>query len=131
MESTLEYLAMLHESFGSDYVMPNGYKADCLDVATEIATRLLLAGKPPFLMRFAEIKDCRLVKASLAPVKYGGKLIWDFHITACSGSEVYDPLVSKLPVPLKDYSVQAFGRQVPMGVFVSADLIQAVTQPLT
>jgi hypothetical protein len=58
--------------------------------------------------------------APLTPRVPGVAATWTSHYVCCCDGIAYDPVAGKA-LPLEVYSLELFGEQMPLEVFVSAD----------
>jgi hypothetical protein len=101
--------------------LDDGYPADCVTHACRLTELLLAEGKKPWIAR---LRDVRYVASGvfhgpLTPIRLAGRKgpTWTTHYVACDGDFVYDPLTGT-PVAVAEYSVAAFGRDIPLERFL-------------
>jgi hypothetical protein len=101
--------------------LDDGYPAECVTHACHVADLLLAEGKKPWIARLRDVQQVAsgVFHGPLTPVRLAGREgpTWTTHYVACDGDIVYDPLVVN-PVAIADYSVAAFGRDIPLERFL-------------
>jgi hypothetical protein len=115
----------------SDYLadrrrqLAEGYQADCLAIARDIARLLTESGRRPFIVYLNKVEARGKDKFHypLMPKKYGGRVTWTKHYVCCSAGLAYDPILEE-PVPLEQYSAIVFGKGFHMESFVSEEAMQ-------
>ena len=108
MISSEEYLKEKHAVIEHDYI-ENGYPANCVVFALEIANILLAEGKKPEIFTIEK----GIFSRKLNPIQYKGKVRWNRQNVCCAEGFAYDPVIGK-PVYVEDYSLIMFGRKFEM-----------------
>jgi hypothetical protein len=122
MESTLEYLARMNKSLANDYRTADGkFRESCLDIAGEVAKRLMAEGKKPTINWVGRAKKEYSEGDMLWPRLYSGRVRWAVHIFCMCDGQVWDPMVGK-PILSNDYLENAFeGEYTPIKLFADYD----------
>lgn len=109
----------------SALVRSGGYW-NCLVAARELSKLLLAEGRSPWIVRLrkTEVVDGQVFHAPLTPQVLGVVATWTTHYTCCCDGMAYDPVAGKT-IQLEAYSVEVFGKPVPMEVFVPAGELTA------
>jgi hypothetical protein len=94
---------------------------NCLTAAKELSARLFAEGRRPWIAR---LRKTRIVRGQtfhcrLTPRTEGVSHTWTTHYVCCCDGTAYDPAAGR-PLRLESYSLEVFGEQVPMEVFVPA-----------
>jgi hypothetical protein len=112
-----QYIAELSEA------MRERYREDCVAHACRIAELLLAEGRAPWIgrVRHVETIGAEQFHGPLIPRRYSGDnaLAWTTHYVACSGREVYGPLVGE-PVDVDAFAARVFGKSLPVIVHLDA-----------
>ena len=130
MEKTLEYLASKYVDLSDDYKIPDGkgYSESCSMIAFEVAKKLILDGeKWPVIAIFGKqtINGPWVGFEDLKPLRYKERVTWAVHIVCVYNNKVYDPMVSEFPVPVKEYPMKAFGKEIPFEIrFDEVDILK-------
>jgi hypothetical protein len=102
-------LKQLHEDTREAYTL------DCLTVANELRALLVAQGRVASLLRLRKrsLLDGQLMAGPLTPLRYAGRNAptWTTHYACYCEGWVYDALFVG-PVPIGDYSLQAFGERL-------------------
>lgn len=95
-----------------------------LDLAIEVARRLLNDGKIPYIVAFIEENNQEDAETyrHFSPLLYQNQVVWWCHHVCCSGDMTYDPFLGK-PIPIEQYSEFAFGEKISMSIAFDADEI--------
>ena len=106
-------------------LLAESYQANCLAIAHDIAALLLDSGSQPFIVCLYKVEDRggNRFHYPLIPKQYGGRITWTKHYVCCCGSVAYDPMLRE-PVPIEQYSRQAFGEDFPMARFVTEEAMR-------
>ncbi|PYS81025.1 MAG: hypothetical protein DMF67_18340 [Acidobacteria bacterium] len=104
----------------SALVRSGGYW-NCLAAARELSALLLAEGRSPWIARLrrTEVEAGRVFHAPLIPRGPGVKATWTTHYVCCCEGMAYDPVAGK-PTRLEAYSLEVFGEQISLEVFVPA-----------
>jgi len=94
----------------SALVRSGGYW-NCLAAARELSALLLAEGRSPWIARLRRTE----VEAGRVFVK----ATWTTHYVCCCEGMAYDPVAGK-PTRLEAYSLEVFGEQISLEVFVPA-----------
>jgi len=101
--------------------LDDGYPADCVTHACRVAELLLAEEKKPWIARLRDVREVAsgVFHGPLTPVRLAGRKgpTWTTHYVACEGDVVYDPL-TEAPVAMAEYSIAAFGREIPIERFL-------------
>ena len=105
--------------------MADRYVDDCVAHAAAIAALLLAEGRSPWIGR---VRDTRVMgeltfHGPLIPRRFVGRNApaWTTHYIACSGAEVYDPLVGE-PTAIDGYTELVFGRALDVETHLDVDV---------
>jgi len=102
--------------------LDHGYPADCVTHACRLAALLYSEGKKPWIARLRDVRQSAhgVFHGPLTPIRLAGRKgpTWTTHYVACAGELVYDPLTGT-PVVIAEYSIRAFGRDIPVGRFLN------------
>jgi len=111
MESTQEYMGMMHGALSNDYRTKDGkHRESCAAIAREVEERLLAEGKDVkiYRVRNAISKDKEGNRDCITPKRYEGRLSdWYVHVVAVADDMVFDPMVGS-PVAIGDYCASVF-----------------------
>ncbi len=115
-ERLLSVTAYLEEQ--SALVRSGGYW-NCLSAARKLSALLLEDGRSPWLARLrkTEIFRGEVFHAPLTPRIPGVRATWTTHYVCCCDATAYDPVAGK-PIKLEVYSLEVFGEQISLEVFV-------------
>ncbi len=115
-ERLLSVKACLEEE--SAIVRSGGYW-NCLRAARKLSALLLEEGRSPWIARLRKTERLgeEVFHAPLTPRIAGVAATWTTHYVCCCDATAYDP-VAGLPVQLEVYSLEVFGQQIPLEVFV-------------
>ena len=96
-------------------VLADGYDANCLTIALEIAALLRAEGRQPSVATLirVELRGEDVFYGPITPLKYEGRVTWTRHYVCCCDRMAYDPMLSE-PVPVEDYSRLTFGVDIPL-----------------
>jgi hypothetical protein len=101
--------------------LDDGYPADCVTHACRLTELLFAEGKKPWIARLRDVRHVAsgAFHGPLTPIRLAGRKgpTWTTHYVACDGDLVYDPLTGA-PVAVAEYSVAAFGREIPLERFL-------------
>jgi hypothetical protein len=99
---------------------------NCLTAARELSARLLAAGKSPWIARLRKTEDRggRTFHAPLIPLGLGVTPAWTTHYVCCCDRVAYDALAGR-PLPIEMYSLEVFGEQISLEVFVTVEELPA------
>jgi hypothetical protein len=118
MGRALDYLVALHYRAGfkigkDDYTDENGVTLNCGEVALTLAQLCSNDGKKPSILQFYEHVPPRIgMLRRLDTGLYQWKTAWGIYfVCACDGF-AYEPVIGT-PVPIGEYSLHMFGREVP------------------
>jgi hypothetical protein len=94
---------------------------NCLAAARELSALLSAEGKTPWIARLRETEtlDGETFHHPLIPRGLGVSLAWTTHYVCCCDGLAYDPVASQ-PAQLEVYTLDVFGKQIAMEVFVAA-----------
>ena len=122
METTLKYMARMHQQLIDDYLDADGlYRADCGSIAIEVGKRLQSEGKYPEI-RSVCVLDSLVREIDLIPVVFKGKWAdgWGCHHICCESGLAYDPLFGE-PVLMEDYCELMFEENLPLRLAFTFD----------
>jgi hypothetical protein len=119
MSKLLEYLTERCQ------LLADGYQANCLAIARDIARLLIESESRPFIVCLSKVeaRGRDIFHYPLIPKKYGGRVTWTKHYVCCSAGMAYDPILEE-PVPLEQYCAIVFGEDFPMERFISEERIE-------
>jgi hypothetical protein len=122
-ESRSSVIIYLEEQ--SALVRAGGYW-NCLTAARELSALLLAAGGSPWIARIRKTLDLngQVFHAPLTPRRMGVAATWTTHYVTCCDGMTYDPVAGKL-ISVDAYSLEVFGEQILMTVFVPAGELPA------
>lgn len=109
-------IACLEEQ--SAIVRTGGYW-NCLAAARELSALLLAEGRSPWIARLRKTLSLegQVFHAPLIPRAQGVAATWTTHYVCCCDAIAYDPVAGKV-MRLETYSLEVFGEEIPMEVFV-------------
>ena len=115
MELAVDYLREMHDKLKNDYSF-TGRKSlvNCGFIARELALRLFNQGKFSKMVLVRDKMGSRLIE----PLRYGGRVKWGQHIVCFCEYSAYDPLLHN-PVPIENYCLLAFGKELEVFDWVS------------
>jgi hypothetical protein len=128
MESLLDYIANKQKTLVNDYRTPdNQYSESCGFIAIHIAKILLAEGKNPHIMLIrGKVIDSIGNRESIIPKPYNGRIMWEAHQVCCVDGNAYDPMISREPLAISDYSRMAFTGDIDMEILIGQDEIRAL-----
>lgn len=93
---------------------------NCLNAARELSGLLLAEGRRPWIARLrkTEFREAGVFHVPLIPRGLPNRLAWTTHYVCCCDGLAYDPVAGR-PLPLETYSLEVFGHEIPMEIFVS------------
>ena len=99
---------------------------NCLTAARELAALLLAEGRTPWIARLrkTEAIEDQVLHAPLIPRVLGVTATWTTHYVCCCEEVAYDPIAGRM-IQLEAYSLEVFGEQISMEVFVPAGEVEA------
>jgi hypothetical protein len=103
----------------SALVRAGGYW-NCLVAARELSALLLDEGRAPWIARLRKtqtLEGGHVFHAPLTPRVAGVGRTWTTHYVCCCDAIVYDPVAGRA-LRLEVYSLEIFGEQISMEVFV-------------
>lgn len=107
-------------------LLRSGRYWNCLAGARKISALLLAEGRSPWIARLrkAEVRGERAFHFPLIPRVPGLKATWTTHYLCCCDGMAYDPVAGRA-MRLETYSLELFGQEIPVEVFVPASDLQA------
>ena len=122
-EHPIAVIACLEEQ--GALVRSGGYW-NCLAAARELSALLRSEGRSPWIARLRKRQRRRgqVFHAPLIPRAAGVAATWTTHYVCCCDAIAYDPVAGKA-IRLEVYSLEVFGEQIPLEVFVPADELSA------
>lgn len=107
-------------------IVRSGSYWNCLVAARELASLLRAEGRNPWIARLRKtvVRGEDVFHAPLTPRVPGVVATWTSHYACCCDELVFDPVAGRV-IPIEDYSLEIFGQQMPMQVYVSADQLPA------
>ncbi|HEY0079618.1 MAG TPA: hypothetical protein VGB73_13475 [Pyrinomonadaceae bacterium] len=102
----------------SALVRSRGYW-NCLNAARKLSALLLKAGHEPWIARLRKTESFNggVFHAPLTPRVAGVAATWTTHYLCCCDGTAYDPVAGR-PLQLESYSLEVFGQQIALEVFV-------------
>jgi len=93
---------------------------NCLAAVETLAALLLEEGRSPWIARFrkSEQRGDSVFHAPLMPLRFHGAITWTTHYVCVDRGIVYDPAALR-PLPLRRYSQEVFGEEIPIETFVA------------
>ena len=115
-ENLSSVIAYLEEQ--SALVRSGGYW-NCLVATRKLSALLLAEGRSPWVARLRKTESFgdQVFHAPLIPRGVGVKATWTTHYVCCCDGMAYDPVAGR-PIRLETYSLEVFGEQISMEVFV-------------
>lgn len=98
---------------------------NCLAAAETLAALLLEEGRSPWIgrLRKTEARGDAVFHVPLMPRRFRGAVTWNTHYVCVDRDIVYDPAALR-PLPLRRYSQEVFGQEIPIETFVAeVDLV--------
>jgi hypothetical protein len=129
-EAPYNCLVLTAEKFirEASMAMEDRYAGDCVTHACRVAELLFVEGRSPWIGRIRhELREERgLIHMPLIPRRYAGRIgsAWNTHYVACSGGEVFDPLVGT-PMAIEDYPLAVFGLAITIETHLDVDATEA------
>jgi hypothetical protein len=102
----------------SELVRSGGYW-NCLPAAMELSALLCAEGKSPWIARLRKTKMVQgeTFHVPLIPRGVGVNKAWTTHYVCCCDGMAHDPVAGR-PIQLESYSLEVFGEQISLEVFV-------------
>jgi hypothetical protein len=116
-------IAFLEEQSG---IVRSGGYWNCLAAALELSALLLAEGRRPWIARLRKTQDAgdHIFHAPLIPRAQGVAATWTTHYVCCCEEMAYDPVAGRV-IQLEGYTMEIFGEQISLEVFVTADALPA------
>lgn len=108
MESSQQYMVKKYVQ------LDNGYNESCNYIAKEVAKRLFVEGKKPYIVEVTSDSFNLEVK------RYRGRIAFLNHFICCVDGKAYDPILG-WPVNIEDYCKEIFGKDLKMKVIYKFD----------
>jgi hypothetical protein len=107
-------------------IVRSGGYWNCLKAARKLSALLLAAGRSPWIARLRKTGNIggEVFHFPLIPHRLGVAAAWTTHYVCCCDEMAYEPVVGR-EIQLETYSLEVFGEQISLEVFVPAVEIQA------
>lgn len=110
-ESLEQYMKDKHIALSRDYITDSGGAESCTVVTFDVALLLTKEGKHPTIGQITGVpvdSDFVIRNEALVPRQYNGNVTWGGHTVCVCDGQVYDPMVSSIPVPESEYTTRSF-----------------------